>query len=37
MKAILLVGAPRCGKTQLALQMCENKRSVFGSADFPGW
>ena len=29
MKAILLVGAPRCGKTQLALQMCENKRSVF--------
>ena len=29
MKVILLVGAPRCGKTQLALQMCENKRSVF--------
>lgn len=29
MKVMLLVGAPRCGKTQLALQMCENKRSVF--------
>lgn len=29
MKVILLVGAPQCGKTQLALQMCENKRSVF--------
>ena len=29
MKVILLVGAPRCGKTQLALQMCQNKRSVF--------
>ena len=29
MKVMLLVGAPRCGKTQLALQMCENKRIVF--------
>lgn len=29
MKVMLLVGAPRCGKPQLALQMCENKRSVF--------
>ena len=29
MKVILLVGAPRCGKTQLALQMFENKCSVF--------
>jgi tRNA A37 N6-isopentenylltransferase MiaA len=25
MKVILLVGAPRCGKTQLALQMCVKK------------
>lgn len=33
MKVILLVGAPRCGKTQLALQMCENKRSVFMMPD----
>lgn len=33
MKVILLVGAPRCGKTQLALQMCENKCSVFMMLD----
>lgn len=33
MKVMLLVGAPRCGKTQLALQMCETSVVFFMMSD----